>query len=95
VHFGLTLQQAIDAPMLHSTHFPSSFWPRESTPAGLVVEARIDAGVLAELESRGHRLQRSGDWTLGRLSAAGRDPKTGFLRAAANPRGGAGYAVGR
>ncbi|MDQ2837627.1 MAG: gamma-glutamyltransferase [Actinomycetota bacterium] len=95
VHFGLSLQQAIDAPMLHSTHFPSSFWPRESEPAGLLVEGRLDATVIAELRRRGHRVSVAGDWTLGRLSAAGRDPVTGFLRAAANPRGGYGYAVGR
>ena len=95
VHFGLSLQQAIDAPMLHSVHFPSSFWPRAATPAGLVVESRLDPAVLEELRRRGHRVQLSGDWTLGRLSAVGRDPETGFLRAAANPRGGAGYAAGR
>jgi gamma-glutamyltranspeptidase / glutathione hydrolase len=95
VHFGLSLQQAIDAPMLHSLHFPSSFWPRTATPAALVAESRLSAAVLEELRRRGHRVQLSGDWTLGRLSAAGRDPATGFLRAAANPRGGAGYATGR
>ena len=27
--FGLDLQAAIDAPMFHSTHFPSSFYPRD------------------------------------------------------------------
>lgn len=95
VHFGLSLQQAIDAPMLHSTHFPSSFWPRLAEPAGLVCEARIPAEVLAELRDRGHRITLAGDWSLGRLSAAGIDPDTGFLRAAANPRGGYGYAAGR
>jgi gamma-glutamyltranspeptidase/glutathione hydrolase len=34
-------------------------------------------------------------WSLGRLSAVGRDPETGVLRAAANPRGMQGYAAGR
>ncbi len=95
VHFGLGLQQAIDAPMFHSTHFPSSFWPRGATPAGLVIESRIPRATRDELSRRGHRLTDAGDWSLGRLSAVGREPGTGFLRAAANPRGGAGYAVGR
>jgi gamma-glutamyltranspeptidase/glutathione hydrolase len=95
VHFGLSLQQAIDAPMLHSTHFPSSFWPRLAEPAGLLCEGRIPQQVLDELRRRGHRVTVAGDWTLGRLSAAGTDPATGFLRAAANPRGGYGYAAGR
>ena len=95
VHFGLSLQQAIDAPTLHSTHFPSSFWPRESEPAGLVVEGRLDSQVIEQLRGRGHRITVAGDWTLGRLSAAGYDERTGFLQAAANPRGNYGYAVGR
>ncbi|HEV7207528.1 MAG TPA: gamma-glutamyltransferase [Mycobacteriales bacterium] len=95
VHFGLGLQAAIDAPMFHSIHMPSSFWPREAHPAGLVVEGRVDAAVLAQLRERGHELTVTGDWSLGRLSAVGPDPATGFLRAAANPRGAQGYAVGR
>jgi gamma-glutamyltranspeptidase/glutathione hydrolase len=95
VHFGLSLQQAIDAPTLHSTHFPSSFWPRESEPAGLVVEGRLDRQIIEQLRGRGHRITVAGDWTLGRLSAAGYDERTGFLQAAANPRGNYGYAVGR
>ncbi|MGI8667047.1 MAG: gamma-glutamyltransferase family protein, partial [Jatrophihabitans sp.] len=95
VHFGLSLQQAIDAPTVHSTHFPSSFWPRESDPAGLVVEGRLAADVISELGRRGHRITVAGDWSLGRLSAAGRDEVSGFLQAAANPRGNYGYAVGR
>ncbi len=30
---GYTPQQAIDAPALHTTSFPGSFWPRTGTPA--------------------------------------------------------------
>jgi gamma-glutamyltranspeptidase/glutathione hydrolase len=33
------------------------------------------------------------DWSLGRISAAGRED--GLLKAAANPRGMQGYAIGR
>jgi len=95
VHFGLGLQAAIDAPMFHSIHMPSSFWPREAHPAGLLVEGRLDPGVVAALRERGHEVSVAGDWSLGRLSAVGPDPGTGFLRAAANPRGAQGYAVGR
>ena len=47
------------------------------------------------LRERGHDVQVAGDWTLGRLSAVGRRPRTGFLRGAANARGMQGYAVGR
>jgi gamma-glutamyltranspeptidase/glutathione hydrolase len=51
--------------------------------------------VIADLEERGHVVTRAGDWSLGRLSAVVRDPGTGLLKAAANPRGAQGYAAGR
>ncbi|MBE1591304.1 gamma-glutamyltransferase family protein [Nonomuraea angiospora] len=93
VHGGLNLQEAIDAPMFHSEHFPSSFFPRGSRPGVLHVEDRVDAAVTAELRRRGHEVEVQGPWTLGRLSAVARDGE--FLKAAANPRGAQGYAVGR
>ncbi|MER6944820.1 gamma-glutamyltransferase family protein [Nonomuraea sp. NPDC000554] len=93
VHGGLNLQEAIDAPMFHSEHFPSSFFPRGSRPGVLHVEDRVDPAVVAELRRRGHQVEVQGPWTLGRLSAVARDG--GFLKAAANPRGAQGYAVGR
>ncbi|MDN4614512.1 gamma-glutamyltransferase [Leifsonia sp. F6_8S_P_1B] len=92
---GYTPQQAIDAPTLHSTAIAGSFWPRTWEPAGAVVEDRLGDDVIAGLEARGHRVTRAGDWTLGRLSAVTRDPATGLLEAAANPRGMQGYAAGR
>jgi gamma-glutamyltranspeptidase / glutathione hydrolase len=95
IDFGMSLQEAIDAPMFHTAHFPSSFYPHESYPGSLLVEERIDPAVASELRSRGHDLQLVDPWSLGRLCAVGRDPKTGHLLAAANPRGMQGYAVGR
>jgi gamma-glutamyltranspeptidase/glutathione hydrolase len=95
LHAELDLQAAIDAPMFHTEHFPSSFYPRQASPGRLVVEGRLSPEVVAGLRARGHDVQVTGDWSQGRLSAAGRDPGTGFLKAAANPRGMQGYAVGR
>ena len=92
---GYTPQQAIDAPALHTTSFPGSFWPRTWTPGGVVVEDRLGDDVITGLERRGHVVTRAGDWALGRLSAVTRDPATGLLGAAANPRGAQGYAAGR
>lgn len=91
---GLDLQAAMDAPTFHTTAFPSSFYPRLAEPRGLVAESRLGEGVIAELRRRGHDLTVAGDWRLGRLSAVGRRPD-GLLRAAADPRGMQGYAVGR
>jgi gamma-glutamyltranspeptidase / glutathione hydrolase len=93
--FGLNLQEAIDAPMFHSTHFPSSFYPHESHPGQLHAEGRLELETILHLRDRGHDLVLDGPWSLGRLAVAGKDPKTGQLMAAANPRGMQGYAVGR
>lgn len=90
---NLPLQAAIDAPMFHSTHVLSSFYPRDSTPGGLVIEDRFDPAVVAELDRRGHRVSRSAPWSLGRLSAV--TQHNGVFRAGANPRGAQGYAAGR
>jgi gamma-glutamyltranspeptidase/glutathione hydrolase len=94
VHFGLDLQAAIDAPGFHTDHFPSSFYPRQAAPRSLSLEARFASEVVDELRDRGHDVQVTEEWSLGRVSAAGRDPD-GQLKAAANPRGMQGYAVGR
>jgi len=93
VHFGMNLQEAIDAPNFHSTHFPGSFYPREWDPAGLRMEARFGDAVMDELERRGHRLYVEDDWSLGRVSICARDGE--LLKAGANPRFMQGYAAGR
>ena len=90
-----TAQQAIEAPAFHSTGFPASFWPRTWTPGGVVIEGRWDGRLVEALSARGHAVTVTGDWMLGRLSSVSRDPATGMLSAAANPRGAQGYAVGR
>jgi gamma-glutamyltranspeptidase/glutathione hydrolase len=92
---GWSPQAAIDAPALHTTSSPGSFWPRDREPAGAVVENRLGDDVIAGLARRGHRVSRAGDWSLGRLSAVGIDHERGVLWGAANPRGMQGYAVGR
>lgn len=92
---GHTAQQAIDAPTLHTTSMPGSFWPRAWEPGGAVVEDRLGEAVIAGLRARGHRVTLAGDWALGRLSCVTRDPKSGRLGAAANARGAQGYAAGR
>ncbi|HEX9066023.1 MAG TPA: gamma-glutamyltransferase [Streptosporangiaceae bacterium] len=93
VLFGLNLQEAIDFPAFHTDHFPSSFYPRQSEPRSLTVEARTAPAVVAGLRARGHEVTVAPPWSLGRISAVARDD--GFLRAAANPRGMQGYAAGR
>jgi gamma-glutamyltranspeptidase/glutathione hydrolase len=94
VHFGMDLQAAIDAPNHHTEAFPSSFYPRETRPRHVAVESRAGEATIAGLRARGHDVEESDPWSLGRVSMVARD-RDGELRAGANPRGMQGYAVGR
>ncbi len=91
----LPLQAAIEAASWHSNAMPSSFYPRAMHPGELVLEGRWSGATVDALRRRGHRVVVSGDWSLGRLSAVSRDPRTGVLQAAADPRGQQAYAAGR
>ncbi|MDN0200804.1 gamma-glutamyltransferase [Streptomyces sp. S.PNR 29] len=95
VRGGLDLQGAVDAPNWHNDSFPGSFFPRGMRPGSVTVESRTDPAVVEELRRRGHEVTVGGPWSEGRLCAVARDPETGVLSAAANPRGMQGYAVGR
>ncbi|RDG39367.1 gamma-glutamyltransferase family protein [Streptomyces corynorhini] len=95
VRGGLDLQGAVDAPNWHNDSFPGSFHPRGTRPGSVTVEEGTDPDVIAELRRRGHDVTVGPPWSEGRLCAVARDPATGVLSAAANPRGMQGYAVGR
>ncbi|MFD6274028.1 gamma-glutamyltransferase family protein [Streptomyces sp. NPDC060209] len=95
VRGGLDLQGAIDAPNWHNDSFPGSFFPRGMRPGSVTVEEGMDPEVIAELRGRGHDVTVGDPWSEGRMCAVARDPETGVLSAAANPRGMQGYAVGR
>ena len=92
-HFGMNLQQSIDAPAFNTKHFPSSFYPREWDPGHLAIEGRFPKATIDELKKRGHKVVVEDDWGLGRLTAATKED--GMLKAAANPRFMQGYAAGR
>jgi gamma-glutamyltranspeptidase/glutathione hydrolase len=93
VHFGMNLQEAIDAPAFHTEHAPSSFFPREARLGHLALEGRFPKATVEELVRRGHDVELRDDWSLGRVSAAAKDGP--LLKAAANPRQMQGYAIGR
>jgi gamma-glutamyltranspeptidase/glutathione hydrolase len=93
-HHGMGLQQAIDAPLFHTSHFTGSFAPRAAQPGHLMVEPAFGEDVIADLRTMGHDVTVSEPWTVGRLTAAQRRPD-GLLSAAATPRMMQAYAVGR
>lgn len=94
VHQTPNLQAAIDAPLFHTAHNQASFYPRGTRPGHLMLEPNFGEATIAELRRRGHRIEVAEPWTVGRLTAAQRDP-SGLLRAAATPRLMQAYAVGR
>ena len=92
-HHGMNLQESIDCPALHIDHLVNSFWPRAAKWNHVQVEGRIPAKTVVELRRRGHDVTVGGDWSEGRLTAAAQ--ADGLVKAAANPRGMQGYAIGR
>ena len=95
VDFEMNLQEALDAPTVHSVHFPSSFYPRQAYPGRLVAEGRIERSVIDDLERRGHEIVISNDWENGKVLAIRYDADRGVIMGGASPRGGGiGYALG-
>ncbi len=93
VHHGLNLQEAIDAPLFHTAHCPSSFYPRGAEPGQVIAEGRFSGEMIAALRLRGHRVTVVDDWAVGRVCAVAREPQ--LMRAAATPRLMQAYAIGR
>jgi gamma-glutamyltranspeptidase/glutathione hydrolase len=84
--FGMTLQQAIEAPRLSTEHFPGFFAPHQGVPNRVRVEPRLGGKVLEELKRRGHDVDVAPDWSEGFVSAIQLDAR-GVLEAGCDPRG--------
>jgi gamma-glutamyltranspeptidase/glutathione hydrolase len=88
LHFGMEVQDAIEAPRVASYSFPSSFAPFEYFPGRLAVEARVPAATRAQLGAWGHKVADWPDitWLAGCVELIRTDPATGLLAAGADPR---------
>ena len=88
LHFGMEVQEAIEAPRVASYSFPSSFAPHEYFPGRLAVESRIPQSVRDELAARGHevRLWPGMTWLAGSVEVVLDDRGAGLKRAGADPR---------
>ncbi len=89
---------AIYFPSWHVTHFPASFWPRDTILNRITLESRFPKATIDGLRARGHDVVVGEPWSEGRLAACARERDGNgkwILKAAANPRGMQGYAVGR
>jgi len=87
-HFGLDIQDAINAPRVSTWSFPNSFAPHEYLPNRVRIEGRYDESLVADLQRRGHDVERWPDFTRGAaaVEAIFLDRSTGFYRAGADPR---------
>jgi gamma-glutamyltranspeptidase/glutathione hydrolase len=85
--FGMSLQDAIEAPRLSTEHFPGFFAPHQGVPNRVRIEGRFGAEVIDELRRRGHDVDIAPDWTEGFVSAAQLDEATGMIEAGCDPRG--------
>ena len=63
VEFGMTAQEAVEAPRFQTEHFYSSFGNHEFVPGKLNVEGRIPKATVDALIALGHRVQISGEWS--------------------------------
>ncbi len=96
VAFGMDPQSAIEAPRFATYSFPSSNAPHLYFPGLLKLEGRLPPEAGTALSALGHAVEWWPHWTwrAGGVCAILRDPDTGILHAAADPRR-SGYALGR
>jgi gamma-glutamyltranspeptidase / glutathione hydrolase len=60
--WGMTLQEAIEAPRLASRSFPDSFWPHVYTPGKVEAEARLPKSTRDGLAALGHDVVDWPEW---------------------------------
>ena len=63
VEFGMSPQEAVEAPRFQSEHFFSSFGNHEFSPGKLNLEGRISKDTADKLTALGHHVSVSGDWS--------------------------------
>ncbi len=88
VEWSMTPQQAMDHPRFGSYNFPGTGDEVNRNPGQLYLESRIPRETFDALDRLGHRVESWGRWSYqaGDGTITYRDPETGFLMAAADPR---------
>jgi gamma-glutamyltranspeptidase / glutathione hydrolase len=93
LEFGMSPQEAVEAPRFDTQHFVSSFDDHEFLAGSLNVESRIDPKTIEELKKRGHKVKVQSAWgTLSSPTVIIYNVETGVSNAGADPRRGR-YAV--
>lgn len=85
--FGMSLQEAIEAPKFSSRHFPSSTYPHTANPGLLRLESRIPYEVQRALQAKGHEIALQPEWIEGYVVGVQVDTERGVVYGGADPRG--------
>jgi len=94
VDFGMNMQEAVDAPTFHSSHFPASFYPHSAEPGVLNIEEGVPDELLLSLRNLGHEVKVDRPWSHGRVLGIRFDPESGVLEGVSTARLETGYAMG-
>lgn len=93
IEFEMNPQEAVEAPRFDTQHYVSSFDDHEFLPGSLNIESRVPEKIIADLQSRGHKVKVQSAWgTLSSPTVIIYNPQTGVSSAGADPRRGR-YAV--
>jgi len=93
IHFGMTPQEAVEAPRWRNMQNPMESTVPHTCENKLQLESRIGEDVQKELERRGHKLEILSDWGgPGNAQFIRRTPLTGVLTGGVDPRRD-GYAI--
>jgi gamma-glutamyltranspeptidase/glutathione hydrolase len=86
--FGMSVQEAVEAPRFVSHSFPGSFEPHPYHPGRLDVERGVGAATGEALAARGHQVQWLPDLSIGTagVCAIVADREAGILYGGADPR---------
>jgi gamma-glutamyltranspeptidase/glutathione hydrolase len=63
IEFGMSPQEAVEAPRFQTEHFYSSFANHDFTPGKLNLEGRIPRATAEKLAALGHQISVTGDWS--------------------------------
>ena len=86
IDFGMSAQEAVEAPRVKTEHFYASFAHHEFSPGKLGVESRIPVEISDKLAAMGHQVQRQGDWSNNSGPTVIRLLGDGILEGGADPR---------
>ena len=95
IEFGMDLQQAVDVPTFHTTHFEGSFYPHNRGDGTVFTEPGIEVEELRKLQNLGHRIHLLPPHNNGEVCGVCINHETGTIEGAASIKEeGNAYAMG-